>query len=925
MKIKTLIKKSLATALAVILLAGAAPISGILSLDLFTKAEAASTEGIYTYEIEDGSAVIYKCDVSASGDIIVPETLGGYTVTAIAVSAFVNCKGIKNITIPENVRSIGISAFEGCSSLEKINIPASVNKIGHSVFAVCSSLEKITVSADNKYFVSDENGILFNKDKTKLISYPAGNKKTEYVIPMCVEEIERAAFRGQKYLEEIIWKNGNVKLGVSAFSGCENLVRVDVPEGVTVLMDWAFNSCSSLKDVKLPESLETIGCGVFNFCVSLESIELPSNLKFINDNAFKECVSLKSVDIPNGVTEIFPRAFEKCYSLESVKIPDSVEDIGTNAFNQCYSLKEINIPGIFYLRSGLVGDCVSLESLTVPEGAKEILADSFNDCRNLKTLHLPQTLSGATGEAFVNCISLTSITVDENNASFVADDGVLFTNDKKTLVYYPAAKSGKVYTVPDSVTEIGRFAFTNAQNLTTVIIPSGVTAIENDAFNGYNIRNIYFEGTQDEWKAFAGVANVKAKLHFNHDGTGHIHEYSKEITAEATCSGNGYETFTCSCNERVEISYHNGIGNMICRKAEYKWIDSETFGCEKTGKKVFTCTECGMVRATVSTAKQPHDIDIKVSGANISYDCKNCSCSYFETVPEGKKYIHYNYGTEEKLHIYDVGEKIALPRDPEKANLIFLGWIDANGEIQSLATMPDANLNLIPKFGRIVKAENADVTITYDEDCFNENVNLRVEELSGASELGGIYFTDGKSNKQIGFFNIKMVNDKNEVCQPNGGKHVTLKIKIPEQYKNRKDFTVYHWLTNGGREKFKTSENQAWIENGYILFNVKSFSPFALYAETATELVKTPTKKSYAYKENLDLSGIELSVIKADGTPETVTDTSKMQVSGYDSSKIGEQTVTVTYEGDSVEFKVNVQYSWWQWIIRILFLGFIWY
>ena len=85
-------------------------------------------------------------------------------------------------------------------------------------------------------------------------------------------------------------------------------------------------------------------------------------------------------------------------------------------------------------------------------------------------------------------------------------------------------------------------------------------------------------------------------------------------------------------------------------------------------------------------------------------------------------------------------------------------------------------------------------------------------------------------------------------------------------------------------------------------------------------------KTSYIYRmDNLDLSGLVLTVTYSDGTTETVTDTSKMKVTGFDNSKTGEQTVTVEYEGATAKFDVTVSYAWWQWIIRILLLGFLWY
>lgn len=90
--------------------------------------------------------------------------------------------------------------------------------------------------------------------------------------------------------------------------------------------------------------------------------------------------------------------------------------------------------------------------------------------------------------------------------------------------------------------------------------------------------------------------------------------------------------------------------------------------------------------------------------------------------------------------------------------------------------------------------------------------------------------------------------------------------------------------------------------------------------------IKTlPAKTNYFYKESLDISGLELEIIAENGEKKTVTDTSKMKVTGFNPKKTGLQKLTVEYDGASATFSVNVSYAWWQMIIRILLLGFLWY
>lgn len=96
---------------------------------------------------------------------------------------------------------------------------------------------------------------------------------------------------------------------------------------------------------------------------------------------------------------------------------------------------------------------------------------------------------------------------------------------------------------------------------------------------------------------------------------------------------------------------------------------------------------------------------------------------------------------------------------------------------------------------------------------------------------------------------------------------------------------------------------------------------------TSVTVKKSPAKTNYTYKSNesLSLDGIELEAAYSDGTKVTVTDTSQMTASGFSVSDEGTQTVTVEYKGFKAQFNVTVSYAWWQWIIRILLLGFLWY
>ena len=215
-------------------------------------------------------------------------------VTSIGIGAFSGCTSLAKITIPNSVTSIGSMAFLNCSSLASITIPDSVTSIGYSAFGACSSLASISVSEKNENY-SSVGGILFNKNKTELIRYPAAKTISEYSMPDSVTSI-----------------------GDSAFDDCTSLSSITIPNSVTSIGSRAFFNCTSLASITIPDSVTSIGDSAFDGCSSLSSITIPNSVTSIGDMAFRGCTSLASITIPDSVTSIGGRTFEGCTSLANI-------------------------------------------------------------------------------------------------------------------------------------------------------------------------------------------------------------------------------------------------------------------------------------------------------------------------------------------------------------------------------------------------------------------------------------------------------------------------------------------------------------------------------------------------------------------------------------------------------------------------------
>ncbi len=164
-----------------------------------------------------------------TGDIVIPEQVNkdgvNYKVTSIGETAFAVCNGITSITMHDFIKRIDEYAFFYCESLTSININKSITSIGYSVFSNCSALTSINVASDNPNYIS-ENGILFNKNKTKLIAYPDAKTGTKYIIPNSVTNIANDAFFSNISLESITIHDLVTNIGDAVFNQCKSLTAI---------------------------------------------------------------------------------------------------------------------------------------------------------------------------------------------------------------------------------------------------------------------------------------------------------------------------------------------------------------------------------------------------------------------------------------------------------------------------------------------------------------------------------------------------------------------------------------------------------------------------------------------------------------------------------------------------------------------------
>ena len=249
------------------------------------------------------------------------------SVASIGDSAFLWCSSLSEIVIPSSVTSIGDYAFSGCSSLKYISIPKSVICLNGNPFAGWNG--KLECLFPNFVY---EDDVLFNKDKSRIISFRNQNIKS-YVIPSSVTSIGDHAFDGCDSLSEIVIPSSVTSIGKGAFDGCDSLSEIVIPPSVTSIGDSAFSGCRSLSEIVIPSSVTSIGNSAFFCCHSLSEIVIPSSVTSIGNSAFWGCRSLSEIVIPSSVTSIGDWAFSGCDSLSEIVIPSSVTSIGDSAFD----------------------------------------------------------------------------------------------------------------------------------------------------------------------------------------------------------------------------------------------------------------------------------------------------------------------------------------------------------------------------------------------------------------------------------------------------------------------------------------------------------------------------------------------------------------------------------------------------------------
>ena len=438
--------------------------------------------------IHDGK--IRKC-TSTARDVEIPEG-----VTKISRMAFKRCPSIMSVKIPASMAKVDALSFNRCKSLKSVVISDGVSEIGSYAFANCSSITSLN-------------------------------------IPDSVIKIGRMAFTECVSLSDVSLSKNLKEIDSRAFEGCKSLVSVNIPAGIPEIKDGVFYDCFNLENVKIPASVTKIGTNAFKNCIKLNSLEYSgtmeqwsaiekerfwrawSKISFVKcsdgeielkpyivwDGKFDCNFPYEEFTIPNRVMEIVAQAFMDCKSLKSVVIPDGVRIIGGWAFNACSSLTSVFIPAsVTRIDRDAFSCCTSLESMEFG-GTKaqwEAIEKDEGWQKRPRMRYMSDEEYNEIGERYFSWREQTKLSVVKCTDGevplelYIIKDGVF----KRCLFAYTD------FTIPDGVTEIGKYALTYNLLLESVVIPECVKKIDKSAFDlCRNLSSVHSTGTKAQWEA----------------------------------------------------------------------------------------------------------------------------------------------------------------------------------------------------------------------------------------------------------------------------------------------------------------------------------------------------------------------------------------------------------------------------------------
>lgn len=388
--------------------------------------------GDYTYSLDSGNATIIRCKNFTDEEIVVPDTLDGYPVTAIGDFAFSAASDVG--------ASWGNTTITYTYNYTKITLPEGVKTIGRYAFAENKNLKEV-------------------------------------VLPKSVTDFNYCAFMNCKNLESVNIPDGIECLPDFLFSGCAKLDTLALPDGIRIICDNAISITSA--DL-LPESVEYLGKELFTSCQA-ESVTLPENLKTLRGTFYK-MPNLNEIIFNGSLKEIGEKTFQNCNALTEFSVPDSVTVLGNSAFQNCANLTKVYMSvKVTHIPFRAFMNCTSLTEFEWNAEKQTVEDSAFRGCPLLSfDFSKSQGIDyGAFSETDIEKAKIGQPEYEEGLKISIGAQSFMSCGELQTVA------------LGGNVDEIGSKAFADCANLQTVVISDSVERIAEDAFDGSENVTIY--------------------------------------------------------------------------------------------------------------------------------------------------------------------------------------------------------------------------------------------------------------------------------------------------------------------------------------------------------------------------------------------------------------------------------------------------
>ncbi|MBQ3498325.1 MAG: leucine-rich repeat protein [Clostridia bacterium] len=974
---KKVMTKIVSVVLTVVMLLSAAPLSGLVGLELpqlFSFKSEALTSGDFTYTVSGSNATITGYSGTAT-NLTIPSTLGGYkvvnigdgafkdntkiisviipsTVININNNAFMNCKKLQYVTFTKGSSNatIGRSAFKNCPSLQSVSLPGNYTNIGKEAFYGCISMTT---------FVLEKSAYTYANQLISDYAFNGCTNLSSISLPTTLKSIGNSAFENCTSLKNVVIPEGVTSIGGAAFKGCTKITSLSLPSTLTIIDNGGFNNngafqnCNKLKTVTFAKgsSNATIDSYAFAGCSALESVYLPGNYaliereafkdcasltsfkweksdytyanQFINYNAFSDCTSLSSLSLPSTLESIAIGAFRNCISLTDVVIPEGVKAISDGAFEGCTNLRTLSLPSTLTVignentTSGAFMNCTSLKKINFAEGEGDIIIGNytFSGCSALESVYLPGNYAMLGREAFKNCTSLTSFEWEKSSYVYANQsiDSYAFygcTNLSRISLpttlksigfrVYEDCTSLETVTIPEGVTTIGNGAFRDCTKLTNLSLPSTIIEIGDDVFRNCTALKqvIVAEGEDDltigayAFMNCSSLTTVHIPMNTFSINTNAFKNSNSNLTlcssssssyAKTFASSNGLKFRVCTSHEEIKpdmpkytVTYNANGGSVSPTSSLVEKDSSTTLPTPtKSYTVIFNANGGSNAPASLKASLTCKGWSTSASATSATYSCGS------SFTPAGNTTLYAVWNTSASFNV-PVSE-------PTRDGYEFLGWAASNSSTTASIHAGD----------RVNVSGNA----TYYA-VWKEIPSLTVSQIELTLDL---------DNVDTGFATVTVNRPSNEALTLEASSSSTSVAMVElGDYDSTDDTCPATFIVKG-------------VGTCTVTFKLYSADKSVLYdTETVTINVKQDATKQIGMNYNGvtvidDFDGVYFESLNPDVA--TVDDNGKITATGR-----GTAIILVTdIDGNISYYSITVNFSFFQWIIYILFFGWLWY